>query len=118
MSEKRTATDQELKDVVKAIADTETLVSELQGGFSFDELAGLVRVANDLPVLAKDANVIIPEWSALDDAARADLVSYVQLNCKYPASVTVEAWTEKVLCAAVLLSQIYQVVTQPPVQPL
>lgn len=106
MSDKRLVNDSELKDVVKAIGDTELLISEITQGFSFAEVGQLVAVAQDLPKVLKDASVLFPEFSALDDDARADLIAFVQVNCKFPSNLTIEAWVQKVLQAAILLSSI------------
>lgn len=112
-SEKKLASTQEIQEVIKAIADTELLVSEITVGFSFSEITQLVAVIDDVPKVIADASLVIPQWEGLDDAGRAELVAYVQQNCKYPTNVTVEGFTQKVLEAAVLLSKIYQVFAPP-----
>ena len=105
------ANDVDIKSVIQAISDAELLGSELMHGFSIAEISQFVALASDLPIIIQDVSVVWPEFMALDDAARSDLVSYVQANCKFPANVTVEAWTQKVLSAIILLSSIFQVVT-------
>lgn len=94
--------------MLRAISDAEILLSEISTGFSFNELGLLIKVGNDLPVVLQDAAVIIPQWEALDSAAQADLVAFVQANCKFPSNLVVEAYVQKLLSAAVLLSSIYQ----------
>jgi hypothetical protein len=107
---KRMANDTELKALVKAIGDTEVLVSEIVGGFTFAELTQLVAVATDLPSIVSSASLDFPEWSALDSASQADLVAYVQANCKYPSNMNIEVWVQKVLNAIILLSSIYETI--------
>jgi hypothetical protein len=105
----RIANDQELKDLVKTISDSEALVSELTQGFSFSELSSLVALAGDLPMLSSDGPLLVPEWEALDDAARNDLVQYVQATCKYPSNIAIESYVQKVLSAAVFASKLFQI---------
>ena len=102
------ATDKELKDLVKTIADTEVLVSDLTGGFSFREIADFIALMGDVPIISPDGPLLFPEWEDLDDAARNDLVQFVQATCKYPANMTIESYVQKILSAAVLASKIYQ----------
>ena len=109
MTTKKAATDQDLKDVVKAIADSELLVSELTGGFSFAEVGAIVKVAGDLPAVLKDGSVLFPEYASLTTEQQADLVAYVQANCKFPANIVIESYVQKVLQAAILISSIYQI---------
>ena len=116
MTLKTAATDQDIKNVVKAIADSELLVSELTGGFSFSEIGQFVAVAGDLPAVLQDGSILFPEWASLSSDQQADLVAYIQANCKYPANVVIEAYAQKVLQAAVLVSSLYQVFAPAPAQ--
>lgn len=109
MSEKMVATTTNLKELVKAISDAEVLVSDLTQGFSFSEVTELIALATDLPAAIKDANLIFPEFKALDDAARSDLTAYVVAHCKFPANIAVEVWIEKVLTSIIMLSGIFSV---------
>ncbi len=104
-----TVQDQALLELLKAISDSETLVSDLAGGFSFKEIGDLIAIATDINPVVKDATLIVPQWESLDAPTQATLVAWVQANCKFPASLTVEQWAQKILSAAVLLSSIFQV---------
>ena len=98
------ASDSQLKELLKAFSDLELLSSELLGGFSFGEIGKIIAVGNDIPAVVKDASVLWPQFVALDSAAQADLVSYVQANCKFPDNLAVEDVIQKVLSAAVMIS--------------
>lgn len=107
-SPKRMADDAEIKEVLKAIGDGELLASEASQGFSFSEIVGLIKVGLDLPPVVRDISVMWPEFKALDDAARADLVSYVQANCAFPANANVNDWVQKALEGVIWLSSTFQ----------
>lgn len=100
------ANDTDIKKLISFVADSEALAAELLTGFSFQEVVDLIRVATEVKSDIGSPDVYIPEWEALDDAARADLIAYVTTAIKYPANVQVEVWTQKLLQAAVLLSQL------------
>lgn len=106
---KKLITTSSLQEVLGAIADIETLVSDLSHGFSLGELRELIAAADDFPIVLQDATLVFPEWASLDDASRAALVAFVQENCKFPANANVELFTQKLLSAAILLSEIYQI---------
>ena len=103
------ANNQALLNLLKTISDTEILISDLMDGFGVEEITNLIALGQDISPLLKDATIIIPQWTQLDDAARSELVAFVNTNCKFPENVAIEQWTQKVLSAAVLLSKIYQV---------
>jgi hypothetical protein len=109
MNPKRMANDAELKEVIKAIADSELLVSEVVSGFSFSEITQLISVLFDLPPIVQNGAIEWPEFKDLDDAARADLIAYVQAECKFPDSVSAEQWVQKVLQAIILVSSFFTV---------
>ena len=98
--------DSKLKELIQAIADAEVLVSEVANGFSFAEVGQLIALAKDIPNIVADAPTMIPEWVALDDAARADLIQFVQQNCVCPSFLSVQVWTQKLLSAALMLSSL------------
>lgn len=101
------ANDAELKEVLKAIADTELLISQVvSSGFTFSEIGQLITVAQDFPPVIRDGSVMLPEWISLDDDARTDLMNFIGQNEKFPANVTIEQYTQKLLTAAILLSKI------------
>ncbi len=104
----RAANDAELKTLVKGIADVMTLLSSVSSGFSFAEVAQLIHVGEDIPAIVKDVNVLIPEYKALDDAARADLVAYVNANVVFPVSKNVEQLVQKSLDVAIALSALFK----------
>lgn len=106
----RAASVSELKDLIKLIADSEMLVAKLMDGLSFDDIGQLMIVAQDLPAALKDSSLMIPEFISLDDAARADLLAYVQANCKFPGNLSIEDSVQKVLKLLIMLSSAFQLV--------
>lgn len=106
----RMATDVELKELVKMIADGELLISEVTEGFAFKEIIQLVKVAEDVPPVLRDAGIMWPEFTSLDDAARADLLAYVTANCKFPANTNIELIVDETLSIIISLSKIFKAV--------
>ncbi len=98
------AADKELKDLLKALADGVLLVSEVSQGFSFQEVTQLVGLVFDIKQVATDAPLLLAQYKALDDAAKADLIAYIDTNVKFPANTQVELVIEKILEALVMLS--------------
>ena len=113
MKPMRMANDAELKDVVKAIGDSAMLISDAVHGFKFSEISEFVGVIGDIRLLLKDGPVLFPEFKALDEAARADLVAYVVANVKFPASQPVEDFLDKALLVAISVSALFALLVKP-----
>lgn len=107
----RMANDVELKLIVKVIADGLLLGSQLTKGLSIEEVNTLVASAKDVgALLAMPIGMVIPEFLALDEAARADLIAYVGENVKFPANVIVEAVVQKALDVAIAISAAFNII--------
>lgn len=102
----RTANTDELKALIKALGDTAHLVAEVSKGFSFSEIADGYALSQEAQALFKQANLLLPTWEQMDDAARADLVAFANANIKLPENVQVEGYVKKVLASAIALSAV------------
>ena len=103
------ATDQDLKNVVKLISDAATLGSSLSGGFSFAEIAEIVTVGQDVQSVFANPSVIWPEYEQLTQAQIADLTAYIQANVTIPSSASIQSVLQAILSAAAAFSQVVQV---------
>jgi len=103
------AANKELKDAIKIVSD---LISCGEAIKNF----GILKVIPDLKLIVgsiidlkkavSEAPQLFPEWKALDDAGRADLVQYVKDSISVPENVNVENYIENALEAVIMLSQI------------
>ena len=100
------APDDAIKAGLKVIADLMQMGSDLSGGLSFGEIGDLVKLGQDVPGLISDAANVWPQYSALDDAARADLEAYVVANDLLPANVNIQGYIQKALDALIALSAV------------
>jgi hypothetical protein len=96
-----------LHTVLRGVADAAYLASQLSGGFSFQELASLIQLGQDVTAILSDAGKIVPEYTDLTDDERTELVAWVSFNVKVPASATAEIYLKKLLNAAIALSALF-----------
>lgn len=106
MSDLRMANDAELKLAVKFISDSALFMSDVSKGFSLSELSEGYAATEDAIALFSSAKILFPEWTSMDDTARADLVAFAQANVKVPANVSIEAYVQKALASAIALSAV------------
>jgi hypothetical protein len=101
---KRAANTTEIKEVIKLLGDGIKLAGDLSDGLDGGDLFDLVAVARDLPPALKDVQLVWPEFKALDDAGRAELVQFTKDNITLKQSVVIENWIETVMSVAIGLS--------------
>lgn len=106
MSEKpslRMTNNAELKHIVKGLGDLAAIVAD---GITVSDIWAGYKVSAELEEVLKNKALLFPEWTKLDDEARADLVKYAQENVKIPANMKVEDYLEKILASAIALSAV------------
>lgn len=111
METKMLATTTNLKEAIKLLGDATLLTSQLSDGVGFEELGTLLKIAKDLPPVLKNRNLMWPQFTNLDEAARAELVEFVKAEITFPADKSVEEFIEKALAAIIALSALFSVVS-------
>jgi len=100
--------DQHLKDLVKTIADLMLLIGNVESnGFSFSEVGEIITLIGDGKTLIADAPFLLDEYKDLNDAAKADLISYIQANVQFPPNANVADVVQKILELAVSVSGVF-----------
>lgn len=121
---KTQANTEALKEALLLVGDLVTTGVDLTDGFQLSDLGDLIKDGKDLPAVIKDASLIVPEYLALDDAAKADLLAWLPANVKVPGHVNVEMFLQTALTVVVQLQGLVEAVAQlidqlkHPVQPL
>lgn len=105
------ANNADLKLVVKVVADGMLLASQVGGGLSLAELNTLIQTGKDVSAMLANPAVLWPEFKALDSAAQADLVAYINANIQFPQNVAVEVFAQKLLDVIVSLSSVAQLIS-------
>jgi hypothetical protein len=107
---KRLASSNELKLVVKSIADALKLSADVASGFSLGQLGLLLNLGRDVQAVVAAKDVLVPQWMSMNDADRADLAAYIKATVEVPQNSSVESYAEKILGVASALSLAYQAI--------
>lgn len=106
------ASTAELKDLIKLLAVGSKSIIDLGNGIQLsEEGANLISLIASAPAVLRNANLIIPEFKALDDAGRAELLAYIPSVVSIPSSKTAEVVVEEILKLGVQLSKVLQMLS-------
>lgn len=98
-----------LEEILKLIGDCTVLIGDVvTNGLNQAELAESLNAFIDLKTAVADAALVIPEYLALNDEAKAQLEAYVTANVTYPENMTVQNYIQAAFNFALSLSTFAQ----------